>query len=57
MAIFKNVIGVQTFGVFLPALIGFAFIEMGILAGIIFFTGVIILISILGVPLGRWQLL
>ncbi|MGB0346974.1 MAG: 7TM domain-containing protein [Balneolaceae bacterium] len=57
VAIFKNVIGVQTFGVFLPALIGFAFIEMGILAGIIFFTGVIILISILGVPLGRWQLL
>ena len=57
VAIFKNVIGVQTFGVFLPALIGFAFIEMGILAGILFFSGVILLISILGIPLGRWQLL
>ncbi len=57
VAIFKNVIGVQTFGVFLPALIGFAFIEMGIIAGIVFFTGVIVLISLLGIPLGKWQLL
>ncbi len=57
VAIFKNVVGVQTYGVFLPALIGFAFIEMGVLAGILFFTGVIILISILGIPLGKWQLL
>lgn len=57
VAIFKNVIGVQTFGVFLPALIGFAFVEMGIFAGIIFFTSVIILISILGLPLAKWQLL
>jgi hypothetical protein len=57
VAIFKNVIGVQTFGVFLPALIGFAFIEMGIIAGIVFFSGVIVLISILGIPLGKWQLL
>lgn len=57
VAIFKNVIGVQTFGVFLPALIAFAFIEMGILAGTIFFSSVIGIIALVGIPLSKWQLL
>ncbi len=57
VAVFKNVIGVQTFGVFLPVLIAFAFMEMGALQGLFFFSSVIVLISLTSIPLSKWGML
>ena len=57
VAICENVVGMKTYGVFLPALIAFALAEMGLLTGIIFFSMVIILISLINYPLERWGLL
>lgn len=57
VAISKNVIGLKTYGVFLPALIAFALIEMGLATGLIFFSLVIVLISLVNYPLEKWGLL
>jgi len=57
VAICTNVVGFKTYGVFLPVLIAFAFIEMGMIQGIIFFTVIIGLISLMSFPLERWGIL
>lgn len=43
LVIMRNVIGVKTFGTFMPVLIGLAFRETGLLWGILFFTVVVTL--------------
>lgn len=57
VAICTNVIGFKTYGVFLPVLIAFAFINMGLLQGLLFFTVIIGLISLMSFPLERWGIL
>jgi len=57
VAIFRNVIGLNTFGVFLPALIAVASRETGLLWGIIAFLMVITIVSLVHFPLERWGIL
>jgi hypothetical protein len=57
VAICTNVVGFKTYGVFLPVLIAFSFIDMGLIQGLIFFTAIIGLISLMSFPLERWGIL
>ena len=57
VSVFKNVVGINTYGVFLPVLIAFAFMEMGILQGIVFFSTIIAFIGLIGFPLEKWGIL
>lgn len=57
VAIFKNVIGFKTYGVFLPVLIAFSFMDMGLFEGLIFFSMIILLISLLSFPIEKWGIL
>lgn len=57
VAIFKNVVGLKTYGVFLPVLIAFAFINMGMLQGLVFFTLIIGVLSLISFPLEKWGIL
>jgi transglutaminase-like putative cysteine protease len=57
VAIFRNVIGLQTFGVFLPALIAVASRETGLLWGMVAFLIVIGVISLVHFPLEKWGIL
>jgi len=57
VAICTNVVGFKTYGVFLPVLIAFSFIDMGLIQGLIFFTLIIGLISLMSFPLERWGIL
>ena len=57
VAIFRNVVGLKTFGVFLPVLMAISFISTGVGTGIIAFVGVLLIISILHYPLQKWGVL
>lgn len=57
VAIFRNVIGFQTFGVFLPALIAVASRETGLGWGLLAFIIVIGVVSIVHFPLEKWGIL
>ncbi|MDF1573021.1 MAG: 7TM domain-containing protein [Bacteroidales bacterium] len=57
VAIFRNVIGFNTFGVFLPALIAVASRETGLGWGIVAFLLVIGIVSIAHFPLQKWGIL
>lgn len=57
VVIFRNVIGIQTYGTFLPALIAAAARETGLLWGIIGFTAVILFASLVRKGLDWMQLL
>ncbi len=57
VALFKNIVGLKTFGIFLPVLIAFAFIETGWIPGLILFTGIVLCIGILNYPLDKWGVL
>ena len=57
VAIFKNVVGLKTFGVFLPVLIAFALMETGLLSGLILFTSILVLIGLINYPLEKWGIL
>lgn len=54
VALFKNVIGLKSFGVFLPVLIAIAFTETGFLHGVAFFSLVVGVVSLLSHPLNQW---
>ncbi len=54
--IFRNVIGLQTFGTFLPALIGSAFRGSGLWWGLITFAGIILIGSVIRSLLDRMHL-
>ena len=57
IAIFRNVIGIQTFGIFLPALIALSCRETGLFYGLLGFVFVVGIVSILHYPLEKLGLL
>lgn len=54
---FRNVVGLQTFGTFLPALIAAAARDTGIVWGLLGFTGVIVVIAVVRAGLEGFDLL
>ncbi|MCR9287759.1 hypothetical protein OAF63_00795 [Saprospiraceae bacterium] len=57
VAIFRNIIGLKTFGIFLPALIGLALVKISFIWGLVAFFAVILVVSILHFPLEKLGLL
>ncbi|MCG8573928.1 MAG: hypothetical protein MI810_03495 [Flavobacteriales bacterium] len=57
VAIFRNVIGLRTFGVFLPVLIAISFISTGLVFGVISFVAVLLFVSLMHYPLMKWGIL
>jgi hypothetical protein len=57
VAIFRNVIGLNTFGVFLPALIAVASRETGLWYGLLAYLLVIGVVSLVHIPMERWGIL
>ncbi len=57
VALFRNVIGMKTFGVFLPALIALSLLGTGFSLGIALFTSILLFVSLIHFPLERWGLL
>lgn len=57
VAIFRNVIGFNTFGVFLPALIAVASRETGLWYGLLAYLLVIGVVSLVHFPMERWGIL
>lgn len=57
VAIFRNVIGIQTFGIFLPALIAIASRETGLLYGIVGFMLIVGVVGMFHFPLERLGML
>lgn len=57
IALFKNVVGLKTFGVFLPVLIAYTLSSTGFLTGILLFLFITGLIALISVPLNKWGLL
>ena len=57
ISIFRNVIGIKTFGILLPALIGLALVNVDLKTGLLAFGIVIIIVSILHKILEHWTLL
>ena len=54
---FRNIIGLQTFGLFLPALIAISCRETGLALGLMAYLLVIGLVSMLHFPLSRWGIM
>ena len=54
VAIFKNVIGLKTYGVFLPVLISLALIETGLGSGLVLFTSIVLVVALVNFPLEKW---
>ena len=57
VAIFRNVIGIKTFGIFLPALIAISVSSTGYVNGMLSFLLVIIVVSLLHFPLEKMGIL
>lgn len=57
IAISKNVIGLKTFGVFLPVLIAYTFTSVGFKTGMLLFMMITTLVALISVPLSKWGLL
>ncbi len=57
VALFRNVIGIKTFGVFLPALIAIASQETGLVYGLLAFLLVVLIVSLVHFPLEKLGLL
>lgn len=54
VAVFKNVIGLKTYGVFLPVLIGLSLLETGLVPGLALFTVIIAVVALVNFPLEKW---
>ncbi|MFY0672367.1 MAG: hypothetical protein JXQ87_03130 [Bacteroidia bacterium] len=54
VALLKNIIGLKSFGVFLPVLIALALVETGFVQGLVLFSIIIVIISLLSGPLNKW---
>ena len=54
VAVFKNVIGFKTYGVFLPVLISLSLLETGMVSGLVLFTLIIGIVALVNFPLERW---
>ncbi len=57
VAFLRNIVGLKTFGVFLPVLIAFSLSHTGFISGIAIFVGLIILIGLISYPFDRLGLL
>ena len=57
VAIFRNVVGMKTFGVFLPILIAISFTTTGLVFGMISFIAVLVIISLMHYPMLKWGVL
>ncbi|UII76775.1 hypothetical protein LV716_03005 [Flagellimonas sp. HMM57] len=57
VAFLRNVVGLRTFGVFLPVLIAFALLETGFLTGIILFIFLILFVGLISRPFNNLGLL
>ncbi len=54
VAIFKNVIGLKTYGVFLPVLISLALLETGLISGLVLFSSIVLVVALVNFPLEKW---
>ncbi|GAB5524597.1 MAG: hypothetical protein Roseis2KO_24690 [Roseivirga sp.] len=50
----KNVVGIKTFGVFLPVLVSLALIQTGLVAGIVLFSSIVAVVALFSFPLEKW---
>lgn len=57
IALLKNVVGLKTYGIFLPILISFTFTTTGIFTGIFLFFLITVLVVLISFPLHKWRLL
>ena len=57
VALLRNVVGLKTFGVFLPVLITFSLLEVGFAKGILLFVFLILFVGIISRPFDRMRLL
>ena len=57
IAIIRNVVGIKTFGILLPALIGLALVNVDLSIGLLGFVTAIILVALLHSWLEKWSLL
>ncbi len=57
VALFKNVVGFKTFGIFLPALISFSVLPIGFISGMLLFSLVVGVVSLIHFPLEKLGLL
>ncbi|WP_298510126.1 7TM domain-containing protein [uncultured Kordia sp.] len=57
ISLLKNVIGLKTYGIFLPVLIAYTLSMIGFISGISLFLCITGLIALFSIPLNRWGLL
>lgn len=57
VAFLRNVVGIKTFGIFLPVLIAFSLLHTGFFTGIILFVGLILLVGLISYPFDNIGLL
>lgn len=57
ISMFKNVVGLKTYGIFLPILIAYALTNTGYLVGLGLFLLIVLLVALISVPLNKWGLL
>ncbi len=57
VAFLRNVIGIKTFGVFLPVLIAFSLLEVGFIQGMLLFTFLISFVGLISKPFNKLGLL
>ncbi|MFD0963997.1 7TM domain-containing protein [Pseudofulvibacter geojedonensis] len=57
VALFKNVIGLKTYGVFLSVLIAFTLTNTGYFTGMLLFLLMIFIVTLMSIPLNKWGLL
>ena len=57
VGLLKNVIGLKTFGVFLPAIMAVTLVNTGFLFGLLSFVSVVLIVSLLHYPLEKWGIL
>ncbi len=54
VSVCKNVVGIKTFGVFLPVLVSLALIQTGLVAGVILFSAIVAVVALFSFPLEKW---
>lgn len=57
VAFLRNVVGIKTFGIFLPVLIAFSLIHTGFISGIVLFLTLILLVGFISYPFDKIGLL
>ncbi|MGV6832371.1 MAG: 7TM domain-containing protein [bacterium] len=57
ISLIKNVIGLKTFGIFLPVLIAYTLTTTGFFTGMMLFLIMITIVVLLSIPLNKWGLL